>query len=46
MDGNLPNHGDNNMDVKDERFDKLIEEGHAATWDQDWDLAIDCYKKH
>ena len=33
------------MDVKDERFDKLIEEGHAATWDQDWDLAIDCYQK-
>ncbi|MGB9669388.1 MAG: tetratricopeptide repeat protein, partial [Anaerolineales bacterium] len=33
------------MDHKEERFEELIEKGHEAAWDQDWELAIDCYQK-
>lgn len=33
------------MDETEERFEELIEKGHEAAWDQDWELAIDCYQK-
>ena len=26
-------------------FDKALDKGHSAAWDQNWDEAIKCYKE-